>query len=148
MVWVSLTRVRVRSVLFLPGFFWHTMRSRRQVKRGQGFLVGALLADSGRVFWTMTAWESRTRMLAFMTSGAHMQAMPKLLNWCDEASVAGWEQEDSMLPRWDEADRRMRAIGRPSKVRHPNAAQLRSGAGKFDYREPRTVGAVVIRKSS
>ena len=70
----------------------------RQVKRAKGFVIGGLLPDSERTFWTMTVWENRAAMLAFMTSGAHKQAMPKLLDWCDEASVAGWEQEDSALP--------------------------------------------------
>jgi hypothetical protein len=136
----------VRSVLFLPGFFWHAIRSREQVRRADGFIVGGLLADSERTFWTMTAWESHAAMLAFMRSGAHERAMPKLLEWCDEASVAGWQQEDTVLPGWDEADRRMRATGRVSKVRHPSAAQLQSESAGLEYRPARTTGAVVIRR--
>jgi hypothetical protein len=31
-------------------------------------------------------------MRAFMLSGAHQRAMPKLFNWCDEASVVHWNQ--------------------------------------------------------
>ena len=146
MVWVSLTRLRLRSALFLPGFFWYSIRSRMQVKHADGFIVGGLLADNERTFWTMTVWESRAAMLAFMTSGAHKRAMPKLLNWCDEASVAGWEQEDTVLPKWDDANRRMRTTGRVSKVRHPSAVQMRSGPGGLEYREPRTTAAVVIHR--
>lgn len=134
MVWVSLTRLRVRSVRFLPQFAVYTVRSNRQVSRAAGFLGKELLADREWTFWTMTAWESRAAMLAFMTSGAHKQAMPKLLDWCDEASVAHWEQENATLVGWDEADRRMRATGRPSKVRNPSAEH--AGLG---YREPRGV---------
>ncbi len=46
--------------------------------------------------------------------------MPHLMHWCDEASVAHWEQLDATLPDWLEADHRMRATGRISKVRHPS----------------------------
>jgi hypothetical protein len=140
MVWVSLTRLRVRSVRFLPGFAWYAVRSNAQARRAAGVLGIDLLPDlipsrADWTFWTMTAWESREAMLAFMTSGPHKRAMPKLLEWCDEASVAHWEQEGSALVGWEEADRRMRATGRASKVRHPSAAH--AGLG---YRSPRVRG--------
>ena len=141
MVWVSLTRLRVRSVRFLPGFGWYAWRSTQQVKRSAGFLIGALLPDREWTFWTMTVWESREAMLMSMTSGAHKQAMVKLLDWCDEASVAHWEQEDLELVSWEAADCRMRETGRPSKVRHPSAAH----AG-LAYLAPRTTRGVVIRR--
>jgi hypothetical protein len=48
----------------------------------------------------MTAWESEAAMRAFRSSGANMKAMPKLLDWCDEASYAHWEQESPELPDW------------------------------------------------
>jgi heme-degrading monooxygenase HmoA len=131
MVWVSVTRLRVRSVRFLPGFAWYALRSNMQAKRAEGLVGIDLLTDRDWTFWTMTAWESRAAMLAFMTSGAHKKAMPKLLEWCDEASVAHWEQEDAELG-WEEANRRMRAMGRASKVRHPSAAHT-----GLAYREPR-----------
>ncbi|HEV2575714.1 MAG TPA: DUF3291 domain-containing protein [Acidobacteriaceae bacterium] len=141
MNWVSVTRLRVRSVRFLPGFAWYAWRSTQQVKRAAGFLGGALLGDREWTFWTLTVWESQAAMRAFMTAGAHKQAMVKLLEWCDEASVAHWEQEGETVVSWEEADRRMRATGRASKVRHPSErhAALR-------YREPRTTRGSVLRR--
>jgi len=141
MVFVSLTRLRVRSVRFLPRFAWHTLRSLRQVKRAQGFLHGALLPDRQWAFWTMTAWENQEDMRRYMLNGDHKKAMPHLMDWCDEASVAHWEQEESVLPSWEEADQRMRAQGRTSKVRYPSAQQ----AG-LSYREPRTTMGAAIRR--
>jgi hypothetical protein len=125
----------------MPGFAVYAVRSNQQVKKAAGFLRGSLLPDRSRVYWTMTAWDSAESMRAFMLSGAHRQAMPKLLDWCDEASVAHWEQEGEELPTWEEADRRMRTSGRISKVRHPSAQH----AG-MEYAAPRTTGAVGIRK--
>jgi heme-degrading monooxygenase HmoA len=126
--------LRVRSLRFLPGFAWYAVRSNFQARRAAGMLRIGLLADRAQTFWTMTAWENREAMLAFMKSGAHKEAMPKLMEWCDEASVAHWEQEDATLVTWDEADRRMRSTGRASKVRHPSPAHER-----LAYRGPKGI---------
>ena len=143
MSFVSLTRLRIRSARFVPLFGLHTMQSLRQVRQAPGFERGGLLADRSWTFWTMTAWDSQASMRAYMTSGAHKRAMPKLMHWCDEASVAHWEQERVELPNWGEADRRMRETGRPSKVLHPSAEH----AG-LRYRAPRTSsGGLITRKS-
>jgi len=146
MVFVSLTRLRVRSVRFLPLFAWHALQSNRQVQRAQGFLQGALLPDRDWTFWTMTAWESQEAMRGYMLAGDHKKAMPHLMEWCDEASVAQWEQEDAALPSWEEADRRMRASGRASKVRHPSEGQAGAAHAGLAYREPRTTGGAPIRR--
>jgi hypothetical protein len=140
MVFISLTRLRIRSVRFLPGFALYALRTGRQARAAPGFLDGALLPDRERTFWTLTAWDEEASMRAYMTTGAHRAAMPRLLGWCDEASVAHWRQEEAALPGWDEADRRMRAIGRPSKVRHPSPAHA-----ALAYREPRLTGSVPMR---
>jgi len=121
MVFVSLTRLRLRSIRFLPGFAIYAVRSQMQVQKAPGFLKVALLPDKKWTFWTLTAWESQESMRQYMTSGAHKKAMPHLLHWCDEASVAHWTQEDAVLPTWAEADKKMREIGRVSKVNHPSA---------------------------
>jgi len=136
MVFVSITRLRIRSLRFMPRFVIHAVGSVRQTRQADGFVAGSLLRDRKRTFWTMTVWRDQAAMRAFMSSGAHLRAMPKLLDWCDEASVAHWTQSETTPPDWATADARMRAEGRPSKVRHPspNHNQLaydppRSGAG-------------------
>ncbi|MBB5057351.1 heme-degrading monooxygenase HmoA [Granulicella aggregans] len=140
MVFVSLTRLRVRSVWFMPEFFLYAIRSQSQVRKAAGFQSGALLPDRDRTFWTMTAWESEASMRAYMISGAHKAAMPKLLHWCDEASVAHWTQGETALPSWEQADERMRKDGRASKVLHPSAAHA-----SLSYKVPRTSGSAPIR---
>ena len=140
MPFVSITRLRLRSVRFLPRFALHTLRSIRQVRRASGFVGGSLLPDRAWTFWTMTAWDSRDSMRAIMVAGSHRTAMPHLLDWCDEASVAHWDQEDDALPSWSEADRRMRETGRASKVRNPSPEHA-----SLAYRAPRTSGGGPIR---
>ena len=109
MIFVSLTRLRIRSLRFVPLFALHTFRSLRQVKKAPGFQHGALLTDRSWTFWTMTAWDTQESMRQFMTTGSHSKAMPRLLDWCDEASVAHWSQQKIALPSWAEADKRMLA---------------------------------------
>src|SRR5574341_548939 len=102
MAFISVTRLRARSIFYLPQFFWHTFKVQKQAKSASGMLGGRLLLEARWAFWTMTAWESEAAMRAFRSSGAHMKAMPKLLDWCDEASYAHWEQESEELPSWAE----------------------------------------------
>jgi heme-degrading monooxygenase HmoA len=120
---ISVTRLRVRSVLYLPGFLWDALQSARQVQRSPGFLGGRLLVNSGYVFWTMTAWQDEAAMNAYRTGGAHRKAMPKLLNWCNEAAVVHWTQDSSEIPAWHQAEQYMVEKGRLSKVNHPSAVQ-------------------------
>jgi hypothetical protein len=124
MAFISVTRLRVRSLLYLPQFIWRTLQSVRQTERASGFLGGRLLREARNAFWTMTAWEDEAAMNAFRGSGAHRGAMPKLLNWCDEACVVHWDQETAELPTWIEAHRRMVNEGKRSKVNHPSSAHV------------------------
>jgi quinol monooxygenase YgiN len=124
MVFISVTRLRIRSMRFLPAFLWHVLFVRRQVGQAPGGLGFQLLNEGPHVFWTLSAWSDEAAMRAFMMSGAHRKSMPKLLDWCDEASVGHWQHGDATLPDLREAHRRMVAEGRMSKVRYPSAAQL------------------------
>jgi len=119
---ISVTRLRLRSLRFLLPFIVYSFRSMRQVKRSPGNIAADAMRDQHGGFWTRSVWHDVESMRAFMTSGAHRQAMPKLLDWCDEAALVHWEQDTPALPEWDEAHRRLVTQGRRSKVRHPSPA--------------------------
>jgi hypothetical protein len=142
MLFVSITRLRIRSVRFMLFFIFYTFRSLQQVKKAPGFLGGQVLPDRSWTFWTMTTWDSQENMRRFMTEGAHRAAMPRLLNWCDEASVVHWIQPESGLPKWDEADKRMRESGRASKVKFPSLSHA-----SLSYQPPRLTRAAPIRSA-
>jgi hypothetical protein len=107
----------------MPLFLLYTYRSSRQVRRSDGFVGGYLGGDPERGAWTVTVWRDEAAMRAFRGSGAHLRAMPRLLTWCDEASVAHWTEEDSALPATAVVFTRLRDFGRTSKVHHPSARQ-------------------------
>ena len=79
MPFVSLTRLRIRSLRFVPLFAFHTLRANRQVQRAPGFLAGALLADRNPAQCKRSAtWP------LFILSGhriphaAHCQRLPRI----------------------------------------------------------------------
>jgi hypothetical protein len=123
MAFISVTRLRLRSIRFFPPFLWWGLLSGVQAKRAPGNLKATGLRDLHFTFWTLTAWTDEHAMRAFMLSGAHQRVMPKLFNWCDEASVVHWNQETAELPSWSEAHRRMVEDGRQSRVRYPSDSQ-------------------------
>jgi len=121
---VSVTRLRLRSARYRIPFMISALMSARQARRSRGNLGVKLLRDGNRAFWTLTAWQRDEDMRSFMMAGSHRRAMPKLLNWCDEASVAHWKQDNSELPDWNQAHRQLGEQGRPSKVRFPSRDHL------------------------
>lgn len=121
---ISTTRLHIRIVRYVLPFFEYILGISCQIKRAQGFLGGKLLYEPMTTFWTMTVWTAESEMRAFQTSDAHGAAMPKLLDWCDEASIAHWIQQDTNLPDWQSAHKRMVNEGRLSKIHHPSLAQV------------------------
>jgi len=125
-MFASVTRLRVRSIRYLPAFLLHTVQTIRQVLRAAGFFGGRLLVDSHHTFWTLTVWESEQAMKAFRGSGQHARVMPRLAEWCDEASYAHWISisdsnfKDAFVPTWPEAFEHLVSEGRLSRVAHPS----------------------------
>jgi hypothetical protein len=118
---VSITRLRLRSTFYELPFIWHAVRSRMQAERAEGCLGIAVRRHRG-AYWTMTLWRDAVSMRAFMLSGAHRNAMPKLAGWCDEAAVGHWEQEAQTMPAWAEAEDQLARNGRTSLIANPSPA--------------------------
>jgi hypothetical protein len=122
---ISVTRLRVRSWAYLPGFFFRTMQIARQAQKAPGNLAVKVLRDQRHTYWTLTSWASESAVRAFMLAPPHGPTMRKLLEWCDEAALARWTQDNADLPTWIEAHQRLLREGRPSKVNHPSDAHNR-----------------------
>ena len=121
---VSITRLRVRSFLFMPIFMLHALRSGAQANQATGICDFETRSQPGRVFWTKTSWSEETAMKRFRNSGAHQLAMRVLSQICSEASYTRWTQAGPELPDWTEAHRRLLADGRLSKIKHPSSLHL------------------------
>ncbi|MCB2107335.1 MAG: hypothetical protein KDE14_06515 [Rhodobacteraceae bacterium] len=119
---VSVTRVHLRSVLHFPAFAWHSFLSASQARQADGNL-GAIVRQHGGSLWTMSMWRDEIDLRAFMLSGNHRTAMPKLAGWCDEAASARFETDGDIMPAWNTAEQVMATRGKLSAVRHPSPAQ-------------------------
>src|SRR5262245_27264722 len=128
---VAVTRLRIRSWRFVVPFAWRAWRSTRQARRATGNLGAKVRRANGLVFWTATVWRDEAAMIAYRGATPHGDAMPKLLDWCDEAALVHWQQDDVALPEWRVAEQRMAESGRLSRVKHPSPSQR---AGRLDYR--------------
>ena len=129
---MSITRLRVRSWRYVPGFLIQSLRAALQAKRAAGSIAVSVLRDADRAFWTRTVWKDEAAMRAFMQSGVHRRVMARLPEWCNEAALVHWVQDAAEPPSWPEAHRRLQAEGRRSRVSHPSEVQRR-----FEIREPR-----------
>ncbi len=120
MCFVSVTRLRIRKWRYLPGFFYFTLRSLLQARRALGNQGTTVRRDARSVYWTITLWTDEKAMRAFRNHGPHLQAMPKLLDWCDEATYVHWSQEGPEVPDAATAYERLVREGIVSKVKHPS----------------------------
>ena len=120
MYFVSGTRLRLRSLWFLPAFMKSNNAVIKQLKISGGFAGGKELMDKGLVFWTLNIWEQETDMKVFRISEPHRKGMQKLPDWCNEATYAHWLQEDKEFPEWSFIYDKMIAEGKVSKVRNPS----------------------------
>ena len=117
---VSITRLRVRSIFYMPAFLLHAMRTSTQAQKADGILGVETRFEKNNVVWTKTVWADEDAMKKYRGSGAHQIAMRILSELCNEASVARWQQLETDLPTWEEAHRRMLIEGKLSKVKHPS----------------------------
>ncbi len=117
---VSVTRLRLRSVVYLLPFIIASRRIARQAENSPGNLGIELRKTRRLAFWTLTRWQNRETMASFRGSGPHRRAMPKLKRWCDQAAVASWESGDEAFPDWNQAQQRLAECGRLSAVLYPS----------------------------
>lgn len=123
MYFVSITRLRLRSPQYLLPFLRSAIPSARQSATAAGNCITRTHRQGLKVFWTFTVWESEALTRQYMTTGAHRQAMPKLAQWCDEASTVHWLQDSPELPDWQDIQQRMQTQGRIHSVKYPSQNQ-------------------------
>ena len=105
-VWISTTRLVV-PLRAVPRFLRNVEGVQADLRRVDGFLGGALLAEPRLASWTLTAWDGPRAMRAFRDGGAHGAVMPLLAGMGSEAAYGGWWQDDATLLPWAEVHRRL-----------------------------------------
>lgn len=72
--YISITGLRLKRKRDLFRFMWHSIRCAKQAKAADGN-IDTKLTKFGDDQHTLTVWDSRKAMLAFMHSGAHRRAL-------------------------------------------------------------------------
>ena len=124
MPFISVTRLRVKSLFFLFSFMRANEASVKELKSSTGLLMGKELIDKKLTFWTITLWKDEESMKSFRGSLSHRNAMQNLPKWCSEASYHHWVQEENECPNWTTILDKLYSEGKLSKVRNPSNAQI------------------------
>ena len=121
---VVVTRLRLRDPALLDEFFTAAVTVLEQAKNSTGNLGADVLADANNAWWTLTAWQERDSIRAFMSTEPHLSTMARLDDWCDEATFADWDQDSADLPDWQTSYRRLVADGQAARLSNPSDAHL------------------------
>jgi hypothetical protein len=118
---VSITRLRISSIFYVPLFILHAMRSGAQARSAQGIVHFSTRVEDPFTHWTKTVWQDEPTMKSFRNSGAHQRAMRILSEICSEASYTRWQQDSAEVPTWEAAHQALLERGVPSRLKHPSA---------------------------
>ena len=124
MPFISITRLKVKSILYILKFLMANEASVKDLVKIKGFLKGKELIDKNLTFWTLTMWTDDISMKTFRNSVPHRKAMQNLPTWCHEASYFHWTQPGTDLPAWHDASERLISEGKLTKVRNPTPRHL------------------------
>ena len=119
---IVVTRLRLRDPALLDEFFTAAVAALEQAKGSAGSLGSDVLADAANTWWTVTSWQGRDVMRAFVAAEPHRDTMSRLDGWCDEATFADWEQDSADLPGWQECWQRIVADGQVAGLSHATPA--------------------------
>jgi hypothetical protein len=121
---IVVTRLRLSDPGLFDQFFASAVAATEQARSSDGNLGADVLADANNVFWTLTAWQARGPMQAFVGSEPHLSTMARLDDWCDEATFADWEQDSPALPDWQTGYDRLIADGQIADLTDASDAHL------------------------
>jgi heme-degrading monooxygenase HmoA len=115
----SATRLRVRGLRVLPGFFRHSFAATLAARGTPGVVRARLLGmPPFPVYFTLTVWESEKAMRDFVKTPAHREAMSHMAEYARTGRFASFSSESRRVG-WRRA---LRELRRPAGV-WPREAQ-------------------------
>ncbi len=97
------TILPIRRYRDIPAFLSLSMKIAKQAKRAKGSVRYALKTDMPKKrFWTVSVWQDRASMRAFVQAEPHATAVKKFAGWAaDGAAFAEWTGPDKKVD-WKE----------------------------------------------
>jgi len=123
MPFVSITRLRLKSIIYLFSFFRSNDASVKTLKNSKGLIHAKENPDKNLIFWTLSMWDNEESMRQFRNSNAHKNAMKQISKWCNEASYHHWVQDENSLPNWQSASKKLFEQGTLTKLKNPSKSQ-------------------------
>jgi hypothetical protein len=93
-----------------------------QALKAEGNLGADALAEAHDAWWSVTAWQQRSQMQAYVNAEPHLSTEAVLDHLCDEATFADWEQASPQLPDWQTCWRQLVADGQSATLTHESEA--------------------------
>ena len=97
---IVVTRLRLKDPALLDEFFTDAVAAIEQAQKAEGNLGADALADANNAWWSVSSWQARGPMQAFVDSEPHRTITTRLDHYCDEATFVDWEQDSPDLPDW------------------------------------------------
>jgi quinol monooxygenase YgiN len=119
---IVVTRLRLKDHSVEEEFYDAALAVMEQVNGTDGSLGSDALADENNVWWTLTAWQDRDAVQAFVNTEPHLSTMAMVDEWCDEATFVYWEQSTPDLPDWQTSFNRLVEDGQPASLTHASEA--------------------------
>jgi len=119
---VVVSPLRLRDPAVLDEFFTDAVAAIEQAQKSQGNLGADALADANNAWWSVSAWQDRRLMRAFVDGQPHLGISGRLDHYCDEATFVDWEQALPDLPDWQTSWRHLTADGKAADLTHPSPA--------------------------
>ncbi|MGH3271374.1 MAG: hypothetical protein ACRDN1_20270 [Trebonia sp.] len=119
---IVVTRLRLRDSALLDEFFTDAVAAIEQATKSEGNLGADALADADNAWWSVTAWQERRLMQAYVDSEPHLGISARLDHYCDEATFVDWEQARPALPDWQTSWRHLTADGKAADLTHASTA--------------------------
>ena len=91
--YVSVTSLVVKNILVLPKFGYYTMLCAKAAKSSEGN-ISTLTTSYKGLQVTITAWESREKMLVFLRGDAHAAAMKQTKSLGSYAKFHGYYTDE------------------------------------------------------
>ncbi len=106
---VMASRFEVRSLKDVPRFFRKSLAAWAQVRKAPGALGASLEARPfGKVFYTLSAWESRDALYTYARTEPHKSVMSDVRATMRHSAFIFWEVPADRLPiDWADAKRRI-----------------------------------------
>jgi hypothetical protein len=119
---IVVTRLRLKDPALLNEFLVDAVAAIEQANKAEGNLGANALADANNAWWSVTSWQGRDPIRAFVGSEPHRGIMSKLDSYCDEATFVDWEQPGADLPDWQTSYEHLVADGQAATLTDPSPA--------------------------